>query len=109
MLKQRKELSEKRKKELRKKNTISTHQNPKPIEDRVGKKSIENKYYIIVDEQGWHVRSIYNSFHIFTAYHNYDADPTSAKIQAQEVCDALNDAFFKGYQYSKLQDLTKEN
>jgi hypothetical protein len=70
---------------------------------------MELKYKIIEDEQGWHVRKIDNPFHIFTSYHNYDGDPTSAKIQAQEVCDALNEAFFKGYQYSKLQDLTNED
>lgn len=86
---------------MRKKNIINTPQNQKSIEDR-GDNLI--RYKVVDDEQGFHVRYIDNPYHIFTVVHEED---NSAELLATDVCDELNNAFVKGYQYALLKEITK--
>jgi hypothetical protein len=63
------------------------------------------RYHVVNDEQGFHVRYMDNPYHIFTAFHEED---NSAELLANDVCDELNQAFFKGHQYALLKEMTRE-
>jgi len=88
---------------LQKRNTTNIPPNQKNIEDK-GDNFI--RYRVVSDEQGFHVRYMDSPYHIFTAIHEED---NSAKLIANDVCDELNKAFFRGHQYTLLKEMTRES